>query len=1236
MARIESVSVAGYFPTPLHLLPQICGLFQPVADENAELSILDPCAGEGVAVFTLAKLCKEAEVYACEMEAGRFEEMEKNAKALSWAYTRNLVRGDAFRTVHEGDVSLLYLNPPYDTDRVHGRLEQKFLLRFACTLREGGALLFVVPFYALEASAETIAREFEDVKCFRFPAADFEGYKQVVFYGRKRATLDHADEVTLARVLGWAADASTIPELPTVPIVPLPTTARWGARFKTWAIKSVDVTALLAKVRPWTQTMKAGGSMAVPNIIPDLPVADLLLRHYEMATPPRPAHIAAGIASGLFNGSRIESSTAGLPPLLVKGVFDREYKTIEEKRNKDGEVKALVQIQQPKLVTTILDLSTHRYHTLKSVTTETKGDDLDVAEFSVADLLKHYGKSLMGVMEAQCPILYDPRRDGDTIKLGPSPRKLFVAQAHASKAIVKLLGGNGLTRRQRRGKAAVLLGEIGSGKSTVSIMAARAISSKRILILCPPHLLKGWTNEITAIAPDAEVRVLESLTDIEELTTMPAERTVVAILSRETAKLTHGWEGCGLVCPACGDTTPKVDLAKKRARCEARQLRATDDFARAAVALAHKLSRFAPKDGTVANLLRGRFDKERLEWFSEKKIPEAPLPVGSLDGVLAKLLVMHKDGSADKHKVEQAIMSVLLATGDDERILTAAKRLQENESEYTYQSFASHVLMLLSPDCEAQNAFVAVAKTTVKNYNYNPWSAFPNLVARSKEGAIHLDRLQLSWHTGECIVNGTAARSLAAALKALSAVASFGKFAYSAECGEHLYQAAPSPRRVALAGYITKRHPDLFDFLILDEGHEYATDGSAQERAAHRLTALGMPTILMTGSIMNGYAESLFTNMWALSPDFREEFGRDERQTFIDRYGYRKRIVEDRDKDSGEIVEFGSMSDRVTRSEREIGNAPGVLPLFLLRHLLPMAVTLHKADLAIDLPACRQQRHEVVPDAELFDRYQKLQTRLVSQIRRDMFKPDLSGRLWGQLAEIPSYLDLATADTGNTDCGDYEISYPESVGGEVVMTQAPFPKEKILPKEAWALDMIERELAEGRNVMLFSWHVALLPRLARLVSERIGEPVAVLHAEKVPTGKRQDWIDREVVKKKRRVMVSNPVAIQTGLNNLVHFATEIWMENPACNPVIFRQAIGRVDRIGQKKETRIHYPVYQNTMQVQLYDLLMQKVAVSVSTDGLDPESALQAAGVGEDSYLAGLSIGKQLWSMLGGDAYAA
>lgn len=274
------------------------------------------------------------------------------------------------------------------------------------------------------------------------------------------------------------------------------------------------------------------------------------------------------------------------------------------------------------------------------------------------------------------------------------------------------------------------------------------------------------------------------------------------------------------------------------------------------------------------------------------------------------------------------------------------------------------------------------------------------------------------------------------------------------------------------------------------------------------------------------------------------------------------------------------------------------------------------------------------PTPELKSRFLRLQRCLVDRIKKDQFSEELAGKLFGQLAELPSYLDRSTQDTGNTQSGDYVICYPESVGGDTVGEQEAFPASLVLPKEQWMVDRVKQELAEGRNVMVFSWHVSLLPRLAAMIEEAIGEKVPILYATKVPTAKRQEWITKQVVQKRARVMVTNPVAIQTGLNNLVHFATEIWMENPACNPIIYRQATGRVDRIGQRVETRILFPIYAGTLQVHLHDLLMQKVAVSTATDGLDPESALLASGVGPDEFMTGLSIGKQLWAMLSGADY--
>lgn len=1226
MARPESTAVAGYYPTPEHLLPRIAKLVSPTTAH--EVTYLDPCAGEGTAIFALAKAWQrvkvEASLYACEMEQTRFAALKTAAKQLPWAMQRNLLHCDAFHVTYEKGyrqgVSVLYLNPPYDFDREHGRLEHKFLQRFTGALTTRGVLFFVVPHYALAASAEYLATHYENLHCFRFPRQDFESFKQVVLVAQRRDDGLAPNPRLLKLVEGYARNPEALPELPTEdfnPIATVPTTEKHAVGLNKWERREVDIAGLQAKAKAWMQTGRGGVLVPVRGVLPDQPVQELLLRQYPVATPPRPAHIAAGIASGIFNGARVEPSDKRLPPLLVKGVFTQEYRTIESRVSKDGDV-SYVQVQQPKLVVTALDLKTHQYHTLQTHNDTTPS----IESLSIAGLMKHYERGLMEVMEAQCPILYDPRYHAESIKLAEVAREPFSAQAHASRAIISLLGGPSARRFERKGKAAILLGEVGSGKTGVALTVGKTIGARRPLVMCPPHLLSSWQHEIAAVLPEARTRVLATIADVEAAAQDGFEGTVISILSREAAKLSHGYDAVGVTCPKCGGLTPSGDLAKTRARCQREPLVARGSRARLAMTLAWRLAKYAPQDETIGFLLESRWPRRVLahyqaqEVLSEFRGLEADFFASAVDSLL-------KAKDAADNTTWSALVRLLVAAYNPELIAKVAEHFLSKEG-WAEAQFGRELLLMLPPQGEAQQGLVEKYRTATHSY-YNPWEGVEKVLA---EGAGRVAAVEMKWSNGALLVEDEPAGSLKTALAGLRALASRGGFARGAECGEYLYHAVPEPRRVALAKYITQRHPRAFDFFVLDESHEAGSGDSAQSQAAQRLAGLGLPMIFMTGSIMNGYAESFFTAMLMASPAFRQEFKRGDKQRFIDRYGYRKRIVTEKE-DKKATLAFGANSDRIIRSERIVGSAPGVLPLFLLKHLLPIAVTLHKADLAVDLPKCVQERHLVEPSKELLKRYTALQNALLNRIKKDQFTPNLAGKLFGQLAELPSYLDRSTEDTGNCDTGAFEIRYPESVGGDLVAGQVPFAAKHISAKEQWLLDRVKSELAEGRNVLVFSWHVSLLPRYAQLLSDATGSKVPILNADKVPTGKRQEWIQKNVIAKRARVMCVNPVAVSTGLNVLTHFSTEIFMENPAVNPILCRQAIGRVDRIGQRHETRILFPVYAGTLQETLHDLLLQKIAVSTAADGLDPESALASVGLSEDPMLSGMSIGRQLWQLL-------
>ncbi|MCA9965488.1 MAG: N-6 DNA methylase, partial [Anaerolineales bacterium] len=130
MTRLANVERAGYFPLPLSVTKLICSHITATKDGR----ILDPCAGEGTALVTLAEKL-DLDPFGVELHEGR-------AKAAREAVGQLLVsrhgsdKGDAAaphgtRILHDsylslvtsrGGYNLLYLNPPYDHDDEDGRL----------------------------------------------------------------------------------------------------------------------------------------------------------------------------------------------------------------------------------------------------------------------------------------------------------------------------------------------------------------------------------------------------------------------------------------------------------------------------------------------------------------------------------------------------------------------------------------------------------------------------------------------------------------------------------------------------------------------------------------------------------------------------------------------------------------------------------------------------------------------------------------------------------------------------------------------------------------------------------------------------------------------------------------------------------------------------------------------------------------------------------------------------------
>lgn len=1215
MSRIENVAVMGYVPTPLHLIPAIARLLRVNADAEAlsyyadRLSVVDPCCGDAEAVLTLCRLLPKPDkvkLYGAELERTRFEQVPSylNAKIGSI----NVEHGDAFRVQFSlgsyAGAQILFLNPPYDTLRGGERIEVAFLDRFSGTLQENGVLVLLVPTTSLQQLAPILAARFENLQAFRFPETDFQ-YRQVCIIGNRQNQVFPRPDLE-ARVRSWV-QAESLPVLGSVAgVIDVPVATNRTTGFETWKVLRCDRVEVLRHHKPWHTSGKHKAATPIVSVLPTASDLSGESRRYTLAAPPKPGHIAAAIAAGVFDGCEVvpDHTNSHLPPLLVKGVFDREMVHERTEMNKEGEVTAEVFVQAPKLVVTVLDLRSGQIRTLRNDTTvRTEGVDLE--SMTTGELIELYGRSLMQQMRTFCNASFDPTDANQQFPIAPTKIPLFRAQADAVRTLVTILGGPGVGLKRRQRRAAFLIGEVGVGKTLAALATAATVGASRVLVMCPTHVCPEWVGQVSEGLHQYRPIIIDSIDTALEFM---RSTNVVGVLSRETAKLGHALESCRESCPSCGAKIPQIDYASQRSKCERTWKKPHNREAHIVVSLLERTLRYALKAERLQGLLPQLFPAAGTARLLERWDASKEWAGVRLDDI-------------DLSQADPSVKVKLGLSCQNWGIVRDAlrDRLAEPSCNRDWAASLAAVLELMGQD---------ITEFLPQLENFGTYYPYEKVLDRARREVAE-DRDRTPTYRKAVHVNGALCwedepvGSFDLFVSALGELLQESRWR-TEECGATLYSSTPQPRRVPLADLIVKRKG--FDFLILDEGHEYRNENAAQSMSAHKLSGLGRPTLMLTGTPMSGLASSLFTNQWALDRQFRQEFGRDGKRDFIRRYGF-QRIRRDENPDKAKksrTLVHGSVSDRVeSGQERVVGEAPGVIGIFLLRYLLRISAVIHKSDVAADLPGHRDIRCPVDPLPEQKAELTQMLTRLVEQAKKDMWKKE-SGQLLGAIAEAPSYLDRCSLDTGNGKGDHYVAAYPD---GTPVYEAPLFDASVILPKEQFMLDTIKAELAEGRRTIVLVRHVNLMDRYNRLIQAHVG-PAAILDVGKVPAIKRKEWIAK-LVKKGPPTLICNPVAIQTGLNGLTAYQSMIWMENPSIDAILFDQGCGRIHRIGKSAETRVFFPVYTDTVQEAMHRLLMHKVGSSRAVTGLDAESALEAAGVGEFQPMSAMAVSRQIYALI-------
>ncbi len=472
MTRLANIEKAGYYPLPPAVTDQIASYIE--APRHGR--ILDPCAGEGEALVTLAAALNLTP-YGVELH----EERARTARAAIDAFLAEQERPSPTPTLthifHDSylnliaphnSFNLLYINPPYDHDDEDSRLEYQWLTRSRPWLQPGGLLIWVVPQHLLKLrkAVRYLAGWYEQLTVYRFPdlpqpgggGSLYEQFHQIVLFGRRRVKGVPPDEETVARLIEMAAGKDALPPLAAAasPAYRLPALIVPDGRFhfRSFFIDPADALAEAANVgvttgSDWQQHLDPAGQQAA----------------LQPLTPLKLGHMHSVIAAGHLNNQVLAGEPdlcRALPRhgdepgqrLLIKG---RSYKVPRHDQYREELPDGRIRVTNLETETVVTDITTINSEGLIQ---DYKGPALE-------QFLKEWITHLTGIVARTYTPVYQFDLNGYGGLLNRLSKKrpipglngksgLLPAQKHAAAAV--------LTRLERA-REAIIVGEMGTGKA---------------------------------------------------------------------------------------------------------------------------------------------------------------------------------------------------------------------------------------------------------------------------------------------------------------------------------------------------------------------------------------------------------------------------------------------------------------------------------------------------------------------------------------------------------------------------------------------------------------------------------------------------------------------------------------------------------------------------------------------------------------------------------------------------
>src|SRR5579883_385390 len=411
-------------------------------------------------------------------------------------------------------------------------------------------------------------------------------------------------------------------------------------------------------------------------------------------------------------------------------------------------------------------------------------------------------------------------------------------------------------------------------------------------------------------------------------------------------------------------------------------------------------------------------------------------------------------------------------------------------------------------------------------------------------------------------------------------------------------------RRFAPVDFIGRYMPDFFDYAIAYEVHELKGD-TAQGNALGTLAGCAQRTVVLTGTLLGGYADEVFNILFRLEPAkmVKEgfEYGEAGVRAFTETYGLLEKIT---------VIEPADNACSDARVTKRVRRRPGASPLLFGRFLLSLGAFISLEDISQALPPYREEVVGVEMDPPLKEAYKKLEEDVKKALKEHRGNQSVTSVALNALLLYPD----RPFRLGNLFGWEYD---PETQRREkFLIAETPdLNEDYVYAKERRLVEEVKAELARGRRCQIYAVYTQkrdVTRRLERILTNE-GVRVAVLTTE-VPPEAREGWYERQL-RAGVQAVLCHPKLVQTGLD-LIDFPTILFYET-GYSIYVLRQASRRSWRFGQRLPVKVKFLHYAETMQESCLRLMGKKLLVSLAMEGKFSSEGLQAINEEDDILMA-------------------